>query len=398
MANFGPTTDAVPAPALSRFTEAVDAADTLLYYAVSTGQELPGAVRDPIINARATAARGESLTKREEGEFLDAYAKLAMRVAPVTAATLAATNPRFRERRWFGRSFGVRMVSDAQHLALRFGIIAVLLIAAIAAGEWTRALIGSIRAAQKVFDGNALELSENVRRLNGIDKQIEMLAPAAATPDTPNTGAVREALRNRQEELKTRINALERANNALNETIEKGLDSFQRLLLLGPEKLEHVGSVLAGFLLPVIYGALGTCAFVMRSLFREMADRTFGRRRTSEYMVRIFLGMLSGLTLQWLVVRADGTVAGGVTPAVLAFLGGYSVEMLFATMDRLVQTVSGRGRPANRGPASMRSKRERSDAAQTDQRRPRLREVAGSAAAARASSPVAPLPMRAEPG
>ena len=71
------------------------------------------------------------------------------------------------------------------------------------------------------------------------------------------------------------------------------------------------------FLLPVLYGALRTCAFVLRNLFRKMVDRSFDRRRTGEFTVRIFLGMLSGLSLQWLVVRADGTVAGGMTPAVL---------------------------------------------------------------------------------
>jgi len=39
----------------------------------------------------------------------------------------------------------------------------------------------------------------------------------------------------------------------------------------------------------VLYGALGTCAFVLRSLYREMVDRTFDGRRTGEFMVRIFL-------------------------------------------------------------------------------------------------------------
>src|SRR5262249_42891393 len=71
------------------------------------------------------------------------------------------------------------------------------------------------------------------------------------------------------------------------------------------------------FLPPVLYGALGTCAFVLRNLFYKMVDRSFDGRRTGEFTVRIFLGMLSGLSLQWLVVRADGTVAGGITPAVL---------------------------------------------------------------------------------
>jgi len=65
--------------------------------------------------------------------------------------------------------------------------------------------------------------------------------------------------------------------------------------------------------------------------------------------------VLSGLSL----VRADGTVAGGMTPAVLAFLDGYSVEMLFAAMDRLVQLVTGRMRTSNRpGQPAARSKQD----------------------------------------
>ena len=110
------------------------------------------------------------------------------------------------------------------------------------------------------------------------------------------------------------------------------------MLLFDRETLKDVsvplGVILGSFLLPVLYGALGTFAFVLRSLFREMVDRTFDGRRTGEFTVRIFLGMLSGPTLQWLVVGADGTLAGGVSPAVLAFLGGYSVEILFAAVDR----------------------------------------------------------------
>jgi len=56
-------------------------------------------------------------------------------------------------------------------------------------------------------------------------------------------------------------------------------------------------------------------------------------------MVRIFLGMLSGVSLQWLLVREGQPIPGGVTPAVLAFLGGYGVELLFAAFDRLLSTV-----------------------------------------------------------
>src|SRR5262249_21479302 len=71
--------------------------------------------------------------------------------------------------------------------------------------------------------------------------------------------------------------------------------------------------------------------------------------------VRIRLGVLSRLSL----VKADRTGARRETPAVLAFLGGYSVEMLFAAMDRLVQLVTGRMRTSNRpGQPAARSKQD----------------------------------------
>lgn len=82
-----------------------------------------------------------------------------------------------------------------------------------------------------------------------------------------------------------------------------------------------------------------------------MIDRSFDPRRSGEFIVRIFLGMLSGITLQWLFVKDGSAVPGGITPAVLAFLGGYSVELLFSGVDGLLALVTGKlrlPRPASR--------------------------------------------------
>ena len=177
---------------------------------------------------------------------------------------------------------------------------------------------------------------------------------------------MRQALEVRKNDLTVKIWALDEANHELRDTIVQGYDTLERtFFVVGRDRFQYTRGplviILGSFLLPVLYGALGTCAFVMRSLFREMVDRTFDARRTGEFTVRIFLGMLSGITMQWLVVRSDGTVAGGMTPAVLAFLGGYSVEMLFTAMDRLVNLVAGRMHSTQRGQsvASSRARRER---------------------------------------
>lgn len=388
--------DPNPLTGTTRLIGAVEGANTLLYHAITSGQDLSSSLRDPIIKARTAIEHGEALTDDEEGKFLDAYAKLAARVAPVTAATLDATRRRERPG-WLGRLLRLRPVSDAQRLASHFGLLALCLIAVITLGEWTRTFIGSIAAAEKQFAANGQEMREAEIRLRSIEDQIGMLmGNDRVTTDTASAGAIREALKARKSEVDAKIWALDYANGQLHDTIEKGYETLERVLFLGRAKLRYVsmplGNIIGGVLLPVLYGALGTCAFVLRSLFREMVDRTFDARRAGEFKVRIFLGTLSGLSLQWLVVRPDGTVAGGITPAVLAFLGGYSVEMFFTAMDRLVHAVAGRLRPPHRSQLATRGRREQPEPGTVPSRRIRSRELpANGAAAVRSGATVVTL-------
>jgi len=46
--------------------------------------------------------------------------------------------------------------------------------------------------------------------------------------------------------------------------------------------------------------------------------------------------MLSVVTVQWAFVKDGAGLPDGATPLVLAFLAGYSVELLFSGMDRLL--------------------------------------------------------------
>ena len=387
-----------PVTGAYRLSEAVDAANTLLYHAVGSGQDLANTVRDPIIKARAAIERGQALSEEDEGKFLDAYAKLALRSAPVTAATLDATSRRRGRPGWVGRLVGLRPVSDAQRLVWYFGLLALCLIVFIAAGEWAHSFMLSLSAAEKQLTTSSQELRETHMRRDGLDEQIKMLKPGAgATADTASNGAMRQALEARKNEVTVKIWALDQAVFELTDTVKQGYEMLERMF--GRDRFQYSRGplviILGSFLLPLLYGALGTCAFVLRSLFREMVDRTFDGRRTGEFTVRIFLGMLSGITMQWLVARSDGTVASGVTPAVLAFLGGYSVEMLFTAMDRLVNLVAGRVRSAHRPqPAASRARREQAEVANAGPRRARVREVPVNAAA---SGPrvVSPVPILA---
>jgi len=97
-------------------------------------------------------------------------------------------------------------------------------------------------------------------------------------------------------------------------------------------------TVLQTYVLPLLYGFLGACTYVLRQLNIVTKAHTFRSEMEIGYLLRIFLGILAGLAIGWFL-RPDPEKDGmlhGLTPFALSFLAGYSVEVLFSGMDRLV--------------------------------------------------------------
>jgi len=323
----------------SRLETGADDADALLYYAVSAGRDVGAAIRDPIVRTHRAVTERKPVTNEEEAEFLAAYAKLAAMVHPTTAATLRATSRSVR-RPLLWRLFSHELISDAQRVAYRFGLMALILIVIIGGAEWTRTFINSVVTDQAEYTRVLEELRTTRAAQKRLVEQIALL-------DRDRQGAadaLRATLVRQREDLDVRVQLLDDREAGLSRRIQAGYETLYRILpFVNWNELRNVitpvATIVAVLVLPVLYGALGTCAFVLRTVYAEMVERSFDGRRTGEFMVRIFLGMLSGVSLQWLLVRDGQAIPGGVTPAVLAFLGGYGVELLFAAIDRILSTV-----------------------------------------------------------
>jgi hypothetical protein len=324
---------------VSRLADGAGDADALLYYATASGRDVGAAIRTPIVRTHRAVSAGLPVTDAEEVEFLEAYAKLAALVHPTTAATLRATS-RIVRRPWLWRLFSLEPISEAQRVAYRFGLLALLLIVVIGGAEWTRTFINAVVTAQ----AEHTRVLEELRTTRASQKR---LVEQIALVDRERQGAadsLRGGLVRQREELDLKVQLLDDREAGLSRRIQAGYETLGRILpFVDWNELRNVitpvATIAAVLILPVLYGALGTCAFVLRTVYSEMIDRSFDGRRTGEFMVRIFLGMLSGVSLQWLLVRDGQAVPGGVTPAVLAFLGGYGVELLFAAIDRILSTV-----------------------------------------------------------
>jgi len=120
---------------------------------------------------------------------------------------------------------------------------------------------------------------------------------------------------------------------------------------------------LSSYLLPLLYGWIGALAYTLRSLESEIRRVALRRVSRVSYGLRATLGMLAGLAIGWFLRPQEdaglGIVAlpavGGdfpissISAVALAFVAGYSVDLLFAALDRIVGAFGGRV-PANEAP------------------------------------------------
>lgn len=103
--------------------------------------------------------------------------------------------------------------------------------------------------------------------------------------------------------------------------------------------------ILSTYLLPLLYGLLGACAFVLRSVTAEVKAEIFSRTSDVSYRLRLMLGLVAGLSIGWFLhpTDKDAGLLASLSPLALAFIGGYSVELLFAVLDRIVNAFSSKG-------------------------------------------------------
>jgi hypothetical protein len=97
----------------------------------------------------------------------------------------------------------------------------------------------------------------------------------------------------------------------------------------------------AAYLLPVLYGLLGACAFVLRQLCEDVSTLRFADDSRVRYTLRLNIGVLGGLAVGWFIdPTAEGSVVANLSPLALAFVAGYGSDLLFAVLDRIVGAFS----------------------------------------------------------
>lgn len=117
-----------------------------------------------------------------------------------------------------------------------------------------------------------------------------------------------------------------------------------------PFKAQLTLDVLNTYVLALLFGLLGASVHIMRDIHRRLDDFTLTRVLLSRYKTRLILGAVAGPFIGLFVNPLEGVtsslnatppqLATHLTGLGLAFLAGFSVEVLFSALDRLTTLLS----------------------------------------------------------
>ena len=105
-------------------------------------------------------------------------------------------------------------------------------------------------------------------------------------------------------------------------------------------------AVIGNYVMPILYGFLGSIAFVLRRHYDRLATQQLLPRDLRANSIRLALGVLTGGCIGLVyssssVVQTTGILGAATTfsTAAIAFLAGYGVEGVFKALDSVISQV-----------------------------------------------------------
>jgi len=310
----------------------LDDAELLIAYVVRSGIPIDQPLVDKILDAKAKLASGP-LTPADESALYQAANTLAAKLTPVTAETLRACSDDFpvdKKSLWTRKPLGCSRARLSVRVQRRWAIFALTLLL-VAQIYW---LIGSNMMSR------IPSLAENVSP-----------PPATTAQAVEDKKAAEEKLKADTAEV-TRMWVLrlwstpwkwlpEWLGSRVSEADRKQAAARADFFEWGFEAKE-VLAIFQVYLLPLLYGWVGAMAYVLRRMIKGVQELTYRGVYDVEFSLRVYLGILAGVAIGWFFKPETTNAAGGgvsltsLTPFALSFVAGYSVELLFTAMDRLV--------------------------------------------------------------
>jgi hypothetical protein len=357
----------------ARLQTLVSDAQSLLSYAAANAKEIDDDIRDALIET-ADALTSGTLDAKGEARFYKAYQDLTKALAPVTAETLLASQtrmPRLHELTGDPRVVLRKLSTTTAGRFIHFAVfVFVLLLTGFALGHYASGTTEIDRYAKAMQD---LQKSSATRR----EKELAQRLAEFKVGDMKNAaaGQAQDKLRDAQIELMKSADELQAAQSEIDEDqtqlaalreslvtwVIRPCGSFwTRLICVLPPRpddedisvhAQHVRPQavflaqlardrMSQIVLPMLLGFLGAYTYVLRSITLDIRNRSFAPGSAIHHVVRLSLGAMAGIASSWLLSPKDVAALSSVPAWALAFVAGYSIELVFSFMDRIVTAFS----------------------------------------------------------
>lgn len=331
--------------------ESIADAQRLLQYASAKGIAIPADVMANIVQSQSLADKdpADTATYKLQQDFWAAFASLSHATEPATVESLKyelAQPPGVFAVLWAkirgqtdtpsGPTAAERAVGRARNWALiGLGLVAVFQ----AYFEVGNSTLTSFQDAQRL-------VAEKTVFVQSSDKQIEAATSAKQSPQEIAT--LRKAHDAAQVERDQAINATDRRLRLMRRMM--GWIDWEKQFAKDAnayEKTQTTLAVLQGYLLvlrefvlPMSWGFLGAALYVSRALAEDIRTTAYAPHRAVLFRTRYFMGTVAGFIVAKLFPVALGMNNETITPLAMAMVVGYSVEVLFSFLEKLIATFS----------------------------------------------------------
>lgn len=388
---MGETKRVQDSPSLRALTEPVRNAQMLLSYAAEAGIDLLPETIEAIVRMRHCCENGqlpEELATLET-RFVQATETLAKAVSPVTVMSLRASydkrpdlslTGRFRTLLWQSPSQVSLAVLSVRRF--RFWAFVALVLLLFVQIYWVigSSLTSDVDATLKHKEEDEIQFKLLQRDQRRLSEQLENMGKASGNAASRQEAAgmerknIENELTKKIEEISTieaRMNTYELAaglnyqildawnnywkwpaqqvgrlvgsrQNKVLDNSESEEEPYQGLLR-AQKTAKFALNALQLYLLPILYGLLGAITYVLRTLAEQIRTLTYTPETDIGFRLRMNLGALAGLVIVWFI-KKDGAAQlpfESLSQYAIAFAAGYSVELLFAAMDRFIGAFSG---------------------------------------------------------
>ena len=347
-------------------TSQLDDIDHVVQYASLIGKPIDAKLLQPIATARQEVQAG-NLTSATETAFWEAVSKLSAMVAPATVESIRCGMPAH------GKSSAPRKA--ARVYTWVGGVVLSLLV--LSQGYWY-----TLNSVLNEYSAALTQIKPYAAAHEEVWKQLSEGNPTGPTPQAIDLALIerfaKEAKNSQNSADKSEARSLDERNR-LEASLSQSADAAGRMSRLfawiafpsnenpgtktDPAPLRYywvldkdsirsvqaakiVLDIFSKYWLPILCGLLGASLFIVRSLATDIRAMTYVEEENIGFNLRFFLGGVAGIAVVWffgpesLKALGTGEVVSSLSPLALAFIAGYSVELVFSVIDRIISAFS----------------------------------------------------------